>query len=123
MGSSENHLPAARGRSTAELRFEALLESVAIGVVISGPEGIVRTFNRAALDLLCITEDELAGTTSFDPKWSAVYEDGSPCPPEQHPIPRAIASRQPVRNVVLGVRRRSCHDLVWVVVNAEPQLN
>jgi len=57
---------------------------------------------QAALDLLDMTEDQLM---SFDPAWRVVNEAGTPCPAQVFTIPRTIATRQPVCNIVLGVSR------------------
>ncbi len=78
--------------------------------------------NQAALDLLGMSEDQLIGKTSFDPDGRAIWEDGRPCPAKEHPIPRAIATRQPVCGVVLGVFRPTHQDYVWLRVDAWPRL-
>jgi len=103
-------------------RFGSLFYGVSVGVVLAGPNSDCRMGNQAALDLLGVTEDQLLGRTSFDPEWKCINEDGSPCPGKDHPIPRSIATRQPVRNVVMGVYRPRTKDWVWFLVNAEPRL-
>jgi len=108
-------------RESAE-RFRSLFQAVRVGVVLIGPHAECKKCNQAALDLLGVTEDQLLGRTSFDPEWKCINEDGSPCPGKDHPIPRAIATRQPVRNVVMGVYRSRPKDWIWVLVNAEPRL-
>jgi len=102
--------------------FEPLLHGMPVGVVITGPEGEVNACNPAALGLLGVTENQLIGTTSFDPVWNTIHEDRSPFLGRDHPIPRAIATRQPVRNVVMGVYHSQMRDHVWFLINAEPQL-
>ena len=102
--------------------FEPLFQGMPVGVVITGPDGQVKICNPAALALLGVTEDQLIGATSFDPAWNALHEDRSPFLERDHPIPRAIASRQPVRNVVMGVYHIKIRDYVWFLINAEPQL-
>ena len=102
--------------------FMSLLQGMPVGVVITGPAGEVQVCNPAALHLLGVTEDQLIGTTSFDPAWNTIHEDRSPFLGRDHPIPRAIATRQPVRNVVMGVYHIKIRDYVWFLINAEPQL-
>ena len=102
-------------------RFWSLFEAVGVGVVLAGPEAEVKECNQAALDLLGLTREQLVGKTSFDPEWKAIWEDGSSCPGEEHPIPRAIAQRQRMRDEALGVYRPKTRDWVWLVVNAEPR--
>ena len=108
-------------RESAE-RFRSLFHGVSVGVVLSGLHAECRKCNQAALELLGVTEDQLLGRSSFDPEWKCINEDGSLCPGKDHPIPRAIATRQPVRNFVMGVYRARPKDWVWLLVNAEPRL-
>ena len=112
----------ARATDESGERFWSLFEAVGVGVVLAGPAADVRDCNQAALDLLGLTRDQLVGKTSFDPEWQAKWEDGSPCSGEQHPIPRAIATRQRVRGEVIGVYRPGARNWVWMLVNAEPRL-
>lgn len=102
--------------------FTSLLHGMPVGVVITGPDGEVQVCNQAALDLIGVTEDQLIGTTSFDPAWNTIHEDRSPFLGRDHPIPRAIATRRPVRNIVMGVYHVKARDYVWFLINAEPQL-
>ena len=113
---------AARAPDENGERFRSLFEAVGVGVVLAGPAAEVKDCNQAALDLLGLTRDQLVGKTSFDLEWKAKWEDGSPCSGEQHPIPRAIATRQRVRGEVIGVYRPRLQDWVWLLVNAEPRL-
>jgi PAS domain S-box-containing protein len=106
----------------SEARFRALFQSVQVGVVVSGPNAENLSSNAAALEMLGVTEDQLRGITSFDGKWNAFYEDGTPCPGPEHPIPRAIATGQPVPNMVLGVDRPALGDRIWLLVSAQPQI-
>lgn len=102
--------------------FGRLIRSMPIGVLLQGPGAEILVSNPAALDLLGLTEDQLLGKTSFDPDWNVVHEDGSPFPGYAHPMPRAIATRGPVRDVIMGVFRPRTQDRVWLLVNAEPLL-
>lgn len=105
----------------SEQQFRTLIEDLQVGVLLTGPQSEALVFNSAALRLLGLSEDQMMGRTSFDPRWRVIYEDGSPFPGPEHPVPRAIATRQAVRNVVMGVYRGD-NSLVWILVNAEPQL-
>jgi len=94
-----------------------------VGVLLQGPNAEILLSNPKALELLGLTQDQLLGKTSFDPKWNVIHEDGSPFPGPTHPVPQAIATRQSVREVVMGVYRPVQGDRVWLLVYAEPQLN
>jgi PAS domain S-box-containing protein len=105
----------------SENRFRTLIENLSVGVLLQGPHAEILLSNGAALSLLGLTEDQLRGKTSFDPDWNVIHEDGSPFPGPTHPVPVAIATLAPVRNVVMGVYRPAHHDRVWLLVNAEPE--
>jgi len=107
----------------SEAEYQRLVHDMAVGVLVQGPRAEILLSNPRALELLGLTESQLLGMTSFDPAWNVIHEDGSPFPGPTHPVPRAIATRQPVHDVVMGVYRPATRDRVWLAVNAEPQLN
>jgi PAS domain S-box-containing protein len=103
-------------------RFVSLFQAISAGLVLAGPRAEIRACNRAALELLGLSEDQLIGKTACDPDWHIIFEDGRPCLGGDRPIPRAIATRQPVRDVVVGFFRPPCQDYVWLLVDARPRL-
>jgi PAS domain S-box-containing protein len=107
----------------SEQRFKNLVRDMQVGVIVQGPHAEIVMSNPRALEMLGLSEDQLLGKTSFDPDWNVIHEDGSPFPGSMHPVPRAIASRESVRNVVMGVFRPAGHDRIWLLVDAVPQLN
>ena len=107
----------------SEDKFRNLVTNMQVGVLLQGPHAEITLSNPKALELLGITEDQLLGKTSFDPNWNVIHEDGSPFPGETHPVPQAIATRLPYRNVIMGVYRPLVNDRIWLMVDAVPQLN
>ncbi|MDX2217110.1 MAG: response regulator [Oculatellaceae cyanobacterium bins.114] len=107
----------------SEAQFRKLVKNLQVGVLLQGPDAEILICNSKALDLLGLTEDQLLGRTSFDPEWNVIHENGLPFPGSCHPVPQAIATRQPVRNVVMGVYRPQQGDRIWLLVNADPQLD
>jgi two-component system cell cycle sensor histidine kinase/response regulator CckA len=103
--------------------LEGLIADLRVGVVVQGPDAEILVANAAALDLLGVTRDEMVGRTSLDGAWDVTHEDGRPFPGETHPVPEAIRTRRPVRDVVMGVYRKARNDRVWLVVNADPILD
>jgi len=108
---------------TSETKFRNLVWDMQAGVLLQGPESEMLLCNPKALELLGITEDQLMGKTSFDPDWNVIHEDGSPFPGTTHPVVQAIARRQPVLDVVMGVYHPVRGDRAWLLVNAKPQLD
>jgi PAS domain S-box-containing protein len=107
----------------SETRFRTLIEDLQVGVVVQGAHAEMLLSNSKALEMLGLTEAQLLGKTSFDPSWNVIHDDGSPFPGETHPVPQAIATGKSVRSVIMGVYRPQHNDRVWLLVDAEPQLD
>lgn len=120
---STHELKQDRSVAVNSSQFNSLLQDMPVGVLVQGPNAEVLLSNAKALELLGLSEDQLHGKTSFDPDWNVIHEDGSPFPGDTHPVPRAIATRQEVHKIVMGVHRPATGDRVWLLVDAVPQLN
>jgi PAS domain S-box-containing protein len=107
----------------SENRLRELIADLQVGVILQGPGTEVIMSNPKALEFLGLTEEQLLGKTSFDPDWNVIHADGSPFPGADHPVAMAISSRQPVREVVMGVYRPRFNNRIWLLVDAFPQLN
>lgn len=104
-------------------RFQDLVRDMKVGVLLQGPGAEILLSNPTALEYLGLSEDQLLGKTSFDPDWNCVHDDGSAFPGPSHPVPRAIATGQAQRNVIMGVYRPAHGDRIWLSVDAIPQMD
>jgi PAS domain S-box-containing protein len=103
--------------------FRDLVEDLSVGVMIVGASTEVRTANRAAWTVLGIAKEHLIGRRIADVPITIVDEGGRPLPPHGWPVARALASREAVRGVILGITSRGRTEPIWVVASAEPRLN
>ncbi|HEY9830475.1 MAG TPA: PAS domain S-box protein [Stenomitos sp.] len=108
---------------------EALFQELPLGILVMETQGEIRFVNQAALNFLGLSESQLLGQTPVDPNWHIIQEDGKLFQLKLQSIPvRAkhilmlLASRQPLRNLVLGVYRPLLEDRIWLSVNTEPKL-
>lgn len=106
-----------------DAEFKAFNEKLDFGILKQGPLAEILVSNKAALEMLGLTEEQLLGKTSFDPDWNVIHEDGSDFPGPTHPVSVCIATLKPVKNVVMGVYRPKSKDRVWLLVNADPELD
>jgi len=104
-----------------ETRWQASIDSLNIGFLVQSPTSEILFSNPVAASLLGLSEEQLRGRTSFDPRWNVIHEDGTPFPGAAHPVPVAIASGQAVCNVVMGVHRPVTCDVAWLSVSATPE--
>ena len=98
----------------------SILQNVAVGILVQGPQSEILENNIAACEMLGLTEDQLRGLTSFDAQWKVIHIDGSPFQPDEHPVPQAIQKLKPINNIVMGVHRPMHDDLIWLLVDAIP---
>jgi PAS domain S-box-containing protein len=82
-------------------------------------DGGLEASNLSAERILGLTAEQIAGRTTFDPRWRAIHEDGSPFPGDTHPIALTLETGQPYANVIMGVHKPS-GELTWISINSQP---
>ena len=103
----------------SEERYRSIVTAMSEGIVLQDAQGHIIASNESAERILGLSHDQLMGLTSFDPRWRAVHEDGSPTTGEDHPIVITRQTGEPQTNVVMGVHRAD-GTLVWASVNTQP---
>ena len=99
---------------------QSIIQNAAVGILVQGPQSEIIESNKAAYDLLGLTEDQLLGKTSFDSSWKVIHVDGTEFKAEEHPVPHAIRDLVAVNNVIMGVYHPLKNDFVWLLVDAIP---
>jgi PAS domain S-box-containing protein len=102
-----------------EQRFAAVVTAMAEGVVVHDASGAIVAWNNSAERILGLTGDQLAGRTSFDPRWRAVREDGSAFPGEEHPAMVTLRTGVAQRDVLMGVHKPD-GTVSWISINTQP---
>lgn len=102
----------------SEARFRAVLEALSEGIVVHDRGHEILFANPAAEKILGVSADQIAGRTPFDPRWKALYEDGSPFPGEMHPISVTLRTGEPQSNVIMGVHKPNDDSICWVSINS-----
>jgi PAS domain S-box-containing protein len=100
--------------------LNSILENVAVGIIVQGPKSEFLEYNKAACEMLGLTEDQMLGKSSFDEHWQVIHLDGREFLGEEHPVPMAIKELKPIKNIVMGVFRPMTNDRVWLLVDAIP---
>ncbi|MFK8138921.1 MAG: PAS domain S-box protein [Bdellovibrionales bacterium] len=98
---------------------ETVLNSMLEGMVLQNHTGAIVEFNPAALGVLGLTEGQLIGRDSMDPRWKSIRIDGSPFPGEEHPAMVVIRTGKKVENVIMGIETPD-EGLRWVRINSMP---
>ena len=103
----------------SEERYGSVVAALAEGIVFMDADGRLQASNASAERILGLTAEQIGGRTTFDPRWRAVHEDGSPFPGDTHPITVSLRTGQPCSNVIMGVHKPS-GELTWISINSQP---
>ena len=101
-----------------EQQYQLLIENLHAGVVVHAPDTRITLANHQAAELLGLSMEQLLGKTAVDPIWTFFREDETPMPLDEYPVNRVLATRRPVRNLTLGIKRPGAGDWVWILINA-----
>ena len=110
-----------RALSESEEKYRNLHETMVQGVVYQDATGRIISANKAAENILGVTQDQMQGLTSVDPSWRATNEDGSELKGEEHPSMIALQTRSIVKSKIMGVFNPKHDRYSWINVNAVPQ--
>ncbi|MBE7177033.1 MAG: PAS domain S-box protein [Mucilaginibacter polytrichastri] len=100
-----------------EQRLSSILETMAEGVGIVDRAGQLTYANPMAQQILGLKESEILTRTYDDPKWQNLRIDGTPLPPEEHPIAITLATGNPVYDFEIGVQPPD-RDVFYISINA-----
>jgi PAS domain S-box-containing protein len=112
-GASEDTLP------SLEL-YRVMFQAAPQGVVVQNAEGIILFANLAAERFLGLSQEQMKGMATTDPRWQTIHEDGSPFPSETHPAMVALRTGKPIEKVVMGVMNPSSNQALWIEINSIP---
>ncbi|MFC1833100.1 PAS domain S-box protein [Thermodesulfobacteriota bacterium] len=101
-----------------ESLHNTLLETMAEGVILQDDHYVIRSYNRAAEEILGVTADQVLGESSLDIIWNCIREDGSPYPVEEHPSTITLQTGQSFSESVMGVVNED--GIIWISINTRP---
>ena len=108
---------------TNEQRFRSLVDNLHVGINSFDPQGRVTFANRASLDLLGMTLDQMVGKTPKELGLVAIREDGTPLPDSERILPTVINTGQTVRSRLYGWHVPGRTDVVWALLDAVPEFD
>ncbi len=103
----------------SEDRYRSVIEALEEGISLFNADGVIQTSNASAARILGLCTDQITGTTSFDPRWRIIGEDGAPLPPDAYPTVRTRVTGQPLSDVVFGVEKPD-GTVAWLDANTTP---
>lgn len=107
----------------SEKRFRDLIRDLQIGVVLQDKEGKTILCNDAFAEMFLATEKDLIGKGINNIALDPIHEDGRKFEAEERPTHKAIQTRQPAKDIVMGIYRPKQKDRIWLLINADPILD
>jgi diguanylate cyclase (GGDEF)-like protein/PAS domain S-box-containing protein len=103
----------------SEARHRSIIAALAEGVVLQYADGSIGACNESACRILGLSQDQILGRTSLDPRWQSVREDGTAFPGAEHPAMVTLRTGEPQAEVIMGICRPD-HEQVWISINTQP---
>ena len=103
-----------------EKQYKSLIQRIQAAIVLHGADTQIIASNPKAQELLGLTEDQMLGKTAIDPDWKFLRAQGVKMALRDYPVNQVMPTRQPLRDLTVGVYRPDRDDLVWALVNADP---
>jgi PAS domain S-box-containing protein len=109
---------------SSEERFRSLVQNLHVGILTFDRDGCILFANQAVVDLLRLPLEQLIGKTSLELGLTPLREDGSVISAELRPVATVLATRQPVRSLLVGWRRAAASSKdVWTLLDAVPEFS
>jgi PAS domain S-box-containing protein len=96
-----------------------VLDAVPGGVVVVARDGAILRANVTAASILGLRFDEVTSRYVSDFDAETIWEDGSPCKPEDYPVSKALVTGEAQPPVTIGIRRRD-GSIAWTIFRAVP---
>ena len=106
-------------RKEIERRFSSAIGAMQEGLVIQQKDGSIFLSSPQAEQILGLSQDQMQGRTSLDPRWHSIHEDGSDFPGHQHPAMITLATGEAQKNVIMGIHKPD-GSLHWISINSSP---
>ena len=99
--------------------YRTLVGAMAEGAVVQDAQDRILETNLSLERILGLTAKQLRGLDSFDPRWKAIREDGSPFQAGEHPSIVTLRTGKPCSDVIMGVCKPD-GNRSWVSINSRP---
>ena len=105
----------------SEQENQKLFDHSPVGLIYQDINGHLLKANTAALSLMGLSPDELAGWEVLNPDWKAYKEDGTEIRDFNLPAKECLQVAKPLTDYIISLSRPGQKDLVWLSVDAIPE--
>lgn len=107
----------------SEKKFKEMIRGVQIGIMMQDKDANTILCNKALTSMFGVEEDDLIGKRMDDVVIDPIRENGRKYKMEERPCHRAIQTKKPVKDVMMGIMIPGHTERTWLLVNADPILD
>ena len=94
------------------------------GIIVNRPDTSIKFFNKSALDILKISEEELLNRTAYNTKWFLLDENNKKLELQQFPVIEVLNSKTAIKNRIIGISTNEDkieeENIIWIQLNSIP---
>ena len=106
-----------------KLKYNNLFKNMLHGVIYTTTDGLILAVNKAFLDILDTTDEEVVGQSIYSQKWKLIRGDNTPLDPFENQIKTGIETRKPVRDEIIGFLNPKTNAYLWLKINSVLEFN
>ena len=106
-----------------KLKYNNLFMNMLHGVVYTTTDGLILAANKAFIDILDTTEEQIIGQSIYSPIWKPIRGDNTPLEPFENPIKIGIETKKPVRDEIIGFLNPKTDKCLWLKFNSVLEFN
>ena len=107
----------------SEKRFRSLVKDLQIGVLLQDSTGNIILSNNVMTRIFDINEEGLIGKKIWQVFSDVIHENGDTFLLDERPIYKAVHTKKPVYDMVMGVWQPQKKERIWLMVSADPVLD
>jgi PAS domain S-box-containing protein len=107
----------------SEERLSIFIENINVGVVVHDLQSKITFANSIAEEFLGLLNEDLIGRNADDPIWFFIDENGKRLLTSEYPANKVLSSKEPIRDLIIGLTTVSRDKTTWILVNGVPQFN
>ena len=104
----------------SEKRSRGLLNNLDAGIIVFATDASIIFSNHEASELLELISDKITGKLEIDLNRILLDEKGSIMRLNEHPLKVIEKTKRPLKNYLVGVKRKLNGDIAWLLVSGFP---
>ncbi len=107
----------------SEERYRELLNNLDVGIILYNKDTSIIFSNPKASELIGLDHNQINGEKIFNPEWEFIKVDNEHLMQENYPVNEILNNKQPIKNVIIGIKKNENDSIQWLLMNGFPVFN